>query len=188
MTIGFHSKNGVLHCDGVSLERIAREHGTPAWVYSQALLEARLREFQKAFAKLGSHDLLRAEGQFQPSGHCHLRRDGGGCGYRVGGRACARVVGGRARIEDRVRGRGQDRGRMALALDAGVLQFNVESEPELEALARAAKKRGQVAPVALRVNPDVDAKTHRKITTARAKTNSASRSHMRARSRWPHAN
>ncbi|MBL0931402.1 MAG: diaminopimelate decarboxylase [Alphaproteobacteria bacterium] len=168
MTIGFHTKNGVLHCDGVSLERIARDHGTPAWVYSQALLESRLREFQKAFAKLDPTICYALKANSNQAVIATFAAMGAGADIVSAGELVRALSAGVPASKIVFAGVGKTEDEMALALDAGVLQFNVESEPELEALARVAKKRGQVAPVALRVNPDVDAKTHRKITTGKS--------------------
>lgn len=168
MTIGFHTKNGVLHCDGVSLERIARDHGTPSWVYSQALLESRLREFQKAFAKLDPTICYALKANSNQAVIATFAAMGAGADIVSAGELVRALSAGVPASKIVFAGVGKTEDEMALALDAGVLQFNVESEPELEALARVAKKRGQVAPVALRVNPDVDAKTHRKITTGKS--------------------
>lgn len=167
MSIGFARKNGALACDGVSLAKIARDHGTPAWIYSHGILEARYREFATAFAK---HDPLICYALKANSNQAVIAtfaRLGAGADIVSAGELARALEAGVPPSKIVFAGVGKTEDEMAAALDSGIKQFNVESEPELEALARVAKRKRMTAPVALRVNPNVDAKTHRKITTGK---------------------
>ncbi len=159
----------VLHAEEVDLHALASEVGTPFYCYSTATFERHYAVFAQAFsarpdtlvcysikansnlgvlatlAKLGAGMDVVSEGE--------LRR-----ALEVG------VPGDRIAFS----GVGKTREEMAFALDAGIFAFNVESEPELRALSEVAAARGQTARIAFRVNPDVDAKTHHKISTGKA--------------------
>ncbi len=168
MTQGFHRRNGALHCDGVSLARIAREYGTPAWVYSQSVLEARYRLFAGAVADLDPTICYALKANSNQAVIATFARLGAGADIVSAGElARARAAGVPAK-KIVFAGVGKKAEEMAAALDAGILQFNVESGPELDRLAEVARARGRTASVAIRVNPDVDAKTHRKITTGKS--------------------
>ena len=168
MTQGFHRRNGALHCDGVALARIAREFGTPAWVYSQSVLEARYRLFAGAVADLDPTICYALKANSNQAVIATFARLGAGADIVSAGElARARAAGVPAK-KIVFAGVGKTAEEMAVALDAGILQFNVESGPELDRLAAVARARGKTASVAIRVNPDVDAKTHRKITTGKS--------------------
>src|SRR5690606_20738102 len=154
-----------LLAESVPLEQIAAEVGTPVYVYVQATLERHFRVFDEAFA---GHPHLICYAMKANSNQAILRlfaRSGAGADIVSGGElARARAAGiPAARIV--VSGVGKTEAEMAAALDAGMLSFNVESAPELDALERVARAKGCTAPVSLRVNPDVDAKTHPYIAT-----------------------
>lgn len=161
----FNLEDGVLHAEGVSLEALAAEHGTPLYVYSRATLERHWRAFDEALA-----------------GHPHLV-----C-YAVKANASLAVLDVLARLGsgfdivsvgelERVLRAGGDPGRvvfsgvgkqpheMRRALEVGIRCFNVESAPELQRLNAEAAALGRIAPVSVRVNPDVDARTHPYIST-----------------------
>ncbi len=164
----FLHRGGVLHAEGVAVPEIAAAVGTPFYLYSTATLLRHLRLFDEALAwaperlvcfavkALGNLAVLRT-----------LAREGAGMDVVSGGELAraraAGVPGGRIVFS----GVGKTREEMAAALREGVRQFNVESEPELEALSEVAASMGAAAPIALRVNPDVDARTHDKIATGR---------------------
>ncbi len=168
MSAGFHRRAGALWCDGVPLARLARDHGTPAWVYSQSVLETRWKTFAAAMADLDPTVCYALKANSNQAVIGTFAALGAGADIvSIGEFARARAAGIPAR-KIVFAGVGKTPGEMAVALKAGILQFNVESEPELAALAEVARSLGRTASVALRVNPDVDAKTHRKITTGKS--------------------
>ncbi|KEP71251.1 diaminopimelate decarboxylase [Thioclava dalianensis] len=164
----FLYRDGILHAEDVPLPEIARQVGTPFYVYSSATLERHFKLFQEA---LGWTDHLICFAIKSNSNLAVLKLLGDlGAGMDVvsGGeyrRARAAGVPG-----DRVvfSGVGKTREEIAYVLEQGIRQFNVESEPELLAISQIAAKLGVSAPIALRVNPDVDAKTHEKIATGKS--------------------
>ena len=164
----FDYHHGVLHAEGVDLAALAREVGTPFYCYSTATLERHYRVFFEAFHGL---DALVCYAMKANSNQAVLKtfsRLGAGMDVVSEGelrRALAVGVPG-ARIT--FSGVGKTEREMALALEAEVLSFNVESEPELHRLSNVAQGMGRTAKIALRVNPDVDAKTHAKISTGKS--------------------
>lgn len=167
MTIAphFQYQNGVLHAENVSLAELAHQYGTPLFVYSRKALQDAWEAYRSA---AGERRVLVCYGMKANSNLAVLnefRRLGSGFDIVSGGEL-ARVlaVGGDA---SRVvfSGVGKQEWEMRAALDAGVKCFNVESEAELLRLSAVAADMGKVAPVSLRVNPDVDARTHPYIST-----------------------
>lgn len=161
----FAYRNGALHAEQVPLEEIARRFGTPCYVYSRKGIERRYGEFVRA---LGARDALVAYSVKANSNLAVLAllaRLGAGFDVVSGGEL-ARVLaaGGDAR-KTLFSGVGKTEGEIAQAIDAGVLCLNLESEAELQRVAAVAARMGKRAPVAFRVNPDVDAKTHPYIST-----------------------
>ncbi|HEY4998416.1 MAG TPA: diaminopimelate decarboxylase [Usitatibacter sp.] len=159
---------GELSLDGVALESIARRFGTPCYVYSRAAIESAYREFDEGLAGIGHLVCYAVKANSNLAVLDTLQRLGAGFDIVSGGEL-ARVLaaGGRA---DRVifSGVGKSRDEMRAALAAGIRCFNVESEPELERLDAVAGSMGKRAPVSLRINPDVDARTHPYISTGLA--------------------
>ncbi len=164
----FLYRDGALHAEEVPLARIAAEVGTPVYVYSSATFERHFRVFEEALAGL-PHLICYAMKANSNLAVLRLMASlGAGMDVVSGGeyrRARAVGVPG-ARIV--FSGVGKTAEEMRLALEGGVRHFNVESEPELRALDAVARGLGLRAPIALRVNPDVDARTHAKIATGRA--------------------
>ncbi|WP_262030543.1 diaminopimelate decarboxylase [Microvirga sp. Mcv34] len=164
----FAYRDGVLHAEGVDLSRLADEVGTPFYCYSSATLERHYRVFAEAFADT---DALVCYAMKANSNQAVLRtlgRLGAGMDIVSEGelrRALAAGVPGERIVFSGV---GKTRSEMAFALDSGILCFNVESEPELEALSEVALSKSARAPVSIRINPDVDAKTHAKISTGKS--------------------
>ncbi|WP_404381400.1 diaminopimelate decarboxylase [Caenispirillum salinarum] len=165
----FTSRDGVLHCEDVSLERIAAEVGTPVYVYSTATLARHWGVFTGALKDAG----LDATVCFatKANGNVAVLRTladlGAGADVVSGGELfVARHAGVPA---DRIvfSGVGKTRDELAYALDEGIFQINVESESELEMLDAVAREKGMRAPIAIRINPDVEAGTHEKITTGK---------------------
>jgi diaminopimelate decarboxylase len=161
----FVYRNGGLHAEQVPLEEIARRFGTPCYVYSRAGIERCYGEFSRA---LGARNALVAYSVKANSNLAVLSllaRLGAGFDVVSGGEL-ARVLaaGGEAR-KILFSGVGKTEDEIAQAIDAGVLCLNLESEAELHRVAAIAARTGRRAPVALRVNPDVDAKTHPYVST-----------------------
>ena len=177
---------GELTLDGVSLEGIAREFGTPCYVYSRAAIEAAFRDFDEGLGGI-DHLVCYAVKANSTLAILHLLQRLGAGFDIVSGGELARVMaaGGRA---DRVifSGVGKSEAEMRMALAAGIKCFNVESEPELDRLDALAGAAGVRAPVALRINPDVDARTHPYISTGMA-GNKFGIPHARARAAYRHA-
>jgi diaminopimelate decarboxylase len=163
----FQYRGGVLHAEDVSLPRIAAVVGTPAYVYSTATMERHYRVFAEGFA---GTDALICYALKANSNQAVIRTFaelGAGADVVSIGELKRALAAGVPPQKIVFAGVGKTREEMAAALEAGIFQFNVESEPELELLSEAAAARGQVAPVAVRVNPDVDALTHAKISTGK---------------------
>ena len=161
----FARRDGVLHAEGVPLERIAEACGTPCYVYSRATLERHFRAFDEA---LGDHPHLvcfavKANGNLAVLDV--LARLGAGFDIVSGGElARVRAAGGDpARVV--FSGVGKTEGEIRAALEAGIRCLNVESLPELDRIEAVAAALGVRAPVAMRVNPDVDPGTHPYIAT-----------------------
>jgi diaminopimelate decarboxylase len=164
----FLYRDGVLHAEDVSLADIAATVGTPFYCYSTATLTRHYRLFQEALAGLPHMICFAVKSN---SNLAVLRILGDlGAGMDVVSigeylRARAAGVPGERIVFSGV---GKTRQEMRAALQGGIRQFNVESEPELRALSEVAVSLGLTAPIALRVNPDVDAKTHEKIATGKS--------------------
>jgi diaminopimelate decarboxylase len=165
----FAYQNGVLCAEDVALDSLARAVGTPFYCYSSATLT----RHYKVFAEALPADALIAF-SVKANGNLAvlktLARLGAGADVVSGGELKKARAAGIAAERIVFSGVGKTRGEMRLALDEGIYQFNVESEPELLALNDVALSMGTRAPVTLRINPDVDAKTHAKITTGTAET------------------
>ncbi len=164
----FAMRGGVLHAEDVDLGALAEVVGTPFYCYSTATIVRHYRVFRDAFAGLDSLVCYAVKANSNQAVLATLAREGAGTDVVSEGelrRALAAGVPG-ARIT--FSGVGKTEREMAAALEAGILCFNVESEPELATLSRIASEKGVTAPVALRVNPDVDALTHAKIATGKA--------------------
>lgn len=163
----FLYRNGILHAEDVALPDIAASVGTPFYVYSAATLTRHYHLFTEALSPL-PHMVCFAIKSLSNVAVLKLLGDlGAGMDVVSGGeyrRARAAGVPG-----DRIvfSGVGKTREEMRLALTGGIRQFNVESEPELRALSEVAVSLGLTAPITIRVNPDVDARTHEKIATGK---------------------
>ena len=163
----FLYRNGALHAEDVPVAEIAASVGTPFYCYSAATLTRHFKLFQEALSPL-PHLVCFAIKSLSNVAVLKLLGDlGAGMDVVSAGeylRAKAAGVPG-----DRIvfSGVGKTRAEMQLALEGGIRQFNVESEPELRALSEVATAMGVVAPITIRVNPDVDAKTHAKIATGK---------------------
>ena len=163
----FLYKDGALHAEDVSLAQIAAQVGTPFYVYSSATLTRHFKLFNEALAGI-PHLVCFAMKSNSNQAVIKLLGDlGAGMDVVSGGeyaRAKAAGIPGERIVFSGV---GKTRAEMRMVLAGGVRQFNVESEPEMEALSAVASEMGLVAPITIRVNPDVDAKTHEKISTGK---------------------
>jgi diaminopimelate decarboxylase len=163
---GFAYRDGVLHCEGKDLRALALAYGTPLYVYSAATLRERTRALDAAFSGF-PHTLCYA---VKANSNLSLLRFFArmGCGFDVvSGGELERVLRAAPKSAKRVvfSGVGKTRAEIELALRLGILLFNVESPAELEVLFECASRLKKKARVAVRVNPDVDAKTHPYIST-----------------------
>lgn len=161
----FQYRDGVLHAEDVPLPQIAAEHGTPCYVYSRAALTEAFRRFDAGFA---GHDHLVCYAVKANSNLAILNlfaRLGAGFDIVSGGELARVLAAGGDPAKVVFSGVGKTAAEMRAALQAGIYCFNVESEAELERLDAVAREMGRRAPVSLRVNPDVDARTHPYIST-----------------------
>lgn len=165
--MSFTYRSGLLHAEAVPLPSLAEAVGTPFYAYSTAALEANYRAYAQALAGLDATICYALKANSNQAVVRTLARLGAGADVVSGGElARARAAGvPPARIV--FSGVGKTRAEMRAALEAGIHQLNVESLPELEALSEVAVSMGITAPVALRINPDVDAPTHAKIATGK---------------------
>ncbi len=164
----FDYRNGTLHAEGVSLTEIAAKVGTPFYCYSTAALEGQYRALDSAFAGTDHLVCYAVKANSNQAVLATMARLGAGMDVVSAGELKrARAAGVPA---DRIifAGVGKTRDEMAYAINERILGFNVESAAELDALSSVASELGRTARVALRVNPDVDAKTHAKISTGKS--------------------
>jgi diaminopimelate decarboxylase len=165
----FLYRAGKLFAEDVDLSILADEVGTPVYVYSTATLERHYRVFSAGFPK----DALIAF-SVKANGNVAvlktLARLGAGADVVSGGELKKALAAGIPAAKIVFSGVGKTKAEMRLALLAGIRQFNVESEPELDALSGVATELGARATIAIRINPDVDARTHAKISTGTAET------------------
>ncbi len=164
----FDYRNGVLHAEDVALDAIARAIGTPFYCYSTATIERHYKVFAEAFAPCDALVCYAIKANSNLSVIRTLARLGSGADVVSEGEIHRALAAGVPAGKIVFSGVGKTRAEMAFALDAGIFAFNVESEPELRTLSEVASARGAVARIAFRINPDVDAKTHAKISTGRA--------------------
>lgn len=165
----FSYKDGMLSAEGVALDHLAEKVGTPFYCYSSATLERHYKVFTQALPK----DSLVAF-SVKANGNLGvlktLAKLGAGADVVSGGELKKARAAGIAADKIVFSGVGKTTDEMRLALEEGIFQFNVESEPELETLNALALSMSKRASVTLRINPDVDAKTHAKITTGTSET------------------
>jgi diaminopimelate decarboxylase len=165
----FQYRNGVLCAEDIPLPELAAAVGTPFYCYSTATLQRHYRVFAAGLPK----DALIAF-SVKANGNLAvirtLGRLGAGADVVSGGELKKALAAGIPPNRIVFSGVGKTKDEMQLALEAGIYQFNVEGEPELEALSEVAASAGATAPITIRLNPDIDAKTHAKITTGTAET------------------
>lgn len=165
----FSLKDGVLHAEDVPLPRIADEVGTPVYIYSRATLERHAQVFTQALEAV-PQKLIAFAVKANPNLAVLkvLQRQGFGADVVSGGELMRALAAGITPDKIVFSGVGKTRSELALGLEKGIGQFNIESREEGRELAQLAAALGQQAPACLRINPDVDAKTHEKISTGKA--------------------
>jgi diaminopimelate decarboxylase len=165
----FQLRDGELYAEDMSLTRIAAEVGTPVYVYSRATLERHARVFREGVEKAG-----RVRVAFAVKANPNLAvlkllaRQGYGADIVSGGEMTRALAAGMPADSIVFSGVGKTPAELAQGLDAGIGQFNLEHEEEGHVLSRLAQARGERVSATLRVNPDVDAGTHEKISTGKA--------------------
>lgn len=164
----FEYRNGVLHAEDVSVLDIAAEVGTPFYCYSTATLTRHYKVFAEAFADMNALVCYALKANSNQAVLKTLANLGAGADVVSEGELRRALTAGIPAEKIVFSGVGKAAREMDVALEAGIHCFNVESEPELELLSERAQIAGKTAPVSLRINPDVDAKTHAKISTGRA--------------------
>lgn len=163
----FDFQNGELHAENVPLSRIAAEVGTPVYVYSSATLERHYRVFSDSFSGLDTLVAYSVKANSNIAVLQTLAKLGAGADVVSGGELARALIAGIPGSRIVFSGVGKTQDEMAAALDANIHVFNVESLPELHVLNQVALSKGQRAPVAFRVNPDVSAGGHEKISTGK---------------------
>ena len=161
--------DGAMQVEQVPMEAIAQAVGTPVYVYSTATLERHVGVFRDGLAQL-SDPLIAFAVKANPNAAvlATLAKLGLGADVVSGGELLRAVAAGIPASRIVFSGVGKTADEMRLALDHGIYQFNLESEPEAEMLSQVAVAMGKRAPVAYRINPDVDAGTHAKISTGKS--------------------
>ncbi|AMV35870.1 diaminopimelate decarboxylase [Planctomyces sp. SH-PL62] len=154
-----------LYCEAVPVARLAEEYGTPLYIYSAGAIVDALKSLQEAYAEVDPLVCYSVKANSNLGVLKLLNGHGSGFDVVSGGELFRVVKAGGDPGKTVFAGVGKSDPEIAQAIEAGVLMFNVESEAELESIARVAASMGRVAPIALRVNPDVDPKTHRYTST-----------------------
>ncbi|KAF1047684.1 diaminopimelate decarboxylase [Xylophilus sp.] len=182
----FGYRGGELHAEEVRVSDLAREYGTPLFVYSQAAMLAALAAYQRAFAGRDAQICYAMKANSSLALLQLFAR--AGCGFDIvsGGELARVLAAGGDPAKVIFSGVGKTRAEMRAALAAGIGCFNVESEAEIDVLDAVAREAGKVAPISIRVNPDVDAKTHPYISTG-LKGNKFGIAHERAVAVYRHA-
>ena len=165
----FEFRGGVLHAEDLPLTAIAEAVGTPVYVYSRATLQRHAQVFRDALAILPRvHIAFAIKANPNLAVLRVMQREGLGADVVSGGEMARALAAGMPAEDIVFSGVGKQHYEMIAALDAGIGQFNLESEEEGTELSELAAARGLIAQCALRVNPDVDARTHAKISTGKA--------------------
>ncbi|KAA3505914.1 diaminopimelate decarboxylase [Agrobacterium tumefaciens] len=178
--------DGVLHAENVPVPEIAKAVGTPFYVYSTATLERHYKVFSGAFADVDAMVCYAMKANSNQAVLKTLAKLGAGIDVVSGGELRRALGAGVPANRIMFSGVGKTVAEMDYALEAGIYCFNIESEPELEVLNLRAVKAGKRAHVSFRINPDVDARTHAKISTGK-KDNKFGISYERARAVYAHA-
>jgi diaminopimelate decarboxylase len=165
---GFSYKNGTLHCEAVDLTTLAAEHGTPLYVYSAGTITDHYKRLDKALEGIDHEIAYAVKANSNLSVLRLLATHGAGFDIVSGGELFRVIKAGGDPAHCTFAGVGKTREEIVFALERGIYSFNVESEEELRYLNEVAGELGLVAPAAVRVNPNVDAKTHKYISTGKS--------------------
>jgi diaminopimelate decarboxylase len=163
----FTYKNGELHAEDIALSAIATDVGTPAYIYSVAAMTEAYQRFVEAFAGQRAQVCYAMKANSNLAVLRTFADLGAGADVVSDGELARALAAGIPATRIVYSGVGKTRAELAAGIDAGILQFNVESLPELAALSEVAVSKGAEVEIAIRVNPDVDASTHHKISTGR---------------------
>jgi diaminopimelate decarboxylase len=164
----FDYRSGVLHAEAVDITKLAETVGTPFYCYSTATLERHYRVFAGAFADVKALVCYAMKANSNQAVVRTLAKLGAGADVVSEGELKRARAAGIAPDKIMFSGIGKTARELALAVDEGILCVNVESEGELELLSSIAQAKGRVADISVRVNPDIDPKTHAKIATGKA--------------------
>ncbi len=165
---GFSYKNGSLHCEDVELSALAGEHGTPLYVYSAGTISDHFRRLDQALSGVEHEVAYAVKANSNLSVLRLLATQGAGFDIVSGGELFRVIKAGGDPAHCTFAGVGKTREEIVYALEQGIYSFNVESEEELRYLDKVAGELGLIAPAAVRVNPNVDAKTHKYISTGKS--------------------
>ena len=165
---GFSYRNNSLHCEDVDLAALAAEHGTPLYVYSAATIVDHFRRLDAAMAGVDHEVAYAVKANSNLSVLRLLANEGAGFDIVSGGELFRVIKAGGDPAHCTFAGVGKTRDEIVYALEQGIYSFNVESAEELRYLDRVAGELGVIAPAAVRVNPNVDAKTHKYISTGKS--------------------
>ena len=164
----FAYRDGVLHAEAVSLDTLAQAVGTPFYCYSTATLERHYKVFAGAFADIDALVCYAMKANSNQAVIATLAKLGAGADVVSEGELMRARLAGVPADKIMFSGIGKTARELALAVDEGILCINVESEPELELLSSIASAKGRPVNISVRVNPDIDPKTHHKIATGKA--------------------
>jgi diaminopimelate decarboxylase len=165
---GFAYKNGSLFCENVDLQELADTHGTPLYVYSANTILDHYRRLDAALAGIDHEVAYAVKANSNLSVLRLLAKEGAGFDIVSGGELYRVIKAGGDPAHCTFAGVGKTRTEIEYALQQGIYSFNVESEEELRYLDKVAGELGVIAPAAVRVNPNVDAKTHKYISTGKS--------------------
>ncbi len=164
----FHYSGQKLHCESVDLAAIAQLHGTPTYVYSAKTIEDNFRRLSGSLTGLDVQICFAMKANSNLAILRLFSNLGGAFDLVSGGELTRVLAAGGSASRSVFAGVGKSAAEIKLALESGVYGFHVESEPELARINHVAGQLGRKAPIAIRINPDVDAKTHAKITTGKS--------------------
>lgn len=163
--MSFTRINGVLHAEQCSLQPLAEQHGTPLYVYSKATFEKHYKDMDRAFEFIDHQICFAVKSNSNLAVLNVLAKQGAGFDIVTGGELARVLKAGGEPSKIVFSGLGKSEADIEQALEVGIACFNVESYAELDRLEKVAARVGKKAPISLRVNPDVDAKTHPYIST-----------------------
>lgn len=164
----FHYSNGGLHCEGVSIADLAEKHGTPLYVYSAGTFKDRFTRLDSAFSSIDHEVAYAVKANSNLSVLRLLAGLGSGFDIVSGGELYRVIKAGGDPGKCTFAGVGKTRAEIEYALKQGIYSINVESEEEAAFISQVAGELGLIAPIAFRVNPNVDAKTHKYISTGKS--------------------